>query len=404
MLLTQTQQKFLFLLSIIVLYIVLVPSVGFLRVPCCTLDEGYFWPTSLFFSEKPIPSIDDLRSYNELNTPLAFIIYGQLEYWFDQGIVAGRLLNLVLSITMVLIIGWPTKEKGGRDLFCILGLFLCPYYLWLSGWLYTEMIACFWVLMGLVGYIRKRYLWSSVAFVLAIATRQYMLAFPAAIATFEFISLVTETRQSSRINWQAQWRWVLPFIAACSILGWFYLFQGLAPANAYIERQPPDVQKTAWGMDLGGAIHYLSFIGTYIVIPEFLLFTPGAKLRALREQWGQQKYRVGFIALGLLLFMLIFPPQEMAGGIIIKAVRLLPHDALRFGFYYVLSLLTCLRFSRLNLVTFLVFFNAAIMIKAYPWDRYVMPMVVAFWYLKSVGVADQLPLSLQVPNLKRIFS
>lgn len=86
----------------------LVSSLGILRVPCCTFDEFYFWPSSLFFSEKPLPSIDDLSSYNELNTPLAFIIYGQLEYWFGQGIVAGRLLNLALSITMALIIGWPT--------------------------------------------------------------------------------------------------------------------------------------------------------------------------------------------------------------------------------------------------------------------------------------------------------
>ena len=206
MLLTQTHKKFLFLLSIIVLYIVLVSSLGFLKVPCCTFDENFFWPTSLFFSEKPLLSLDDLRNYNELNTPFAFIVYGQLEYWFGQGIVAGRLLNLALSITMVLIIGWPTKEKGGRGFLCLIGLFLCPYYLWLSGWLYTEMIACFWVLMGLVGYVRRRYLWSSLAFVFAIATRQYMLAFPAAIATYEFLIVASETRKSKRIDWQTQHR------------------------------------------------------------------------------------------------------------------------------------------------------------------------------------------------------
>jgi hypothetical protein len=29
------------------------------------------------------------------------------------------------------------------------------------------------------------------------------------------------------------------------------------------------------------------------------------------------------------------------------------------------------------------------MIKAYPWDRYVLPLVVVFWYLKSIKFQEQ---------------
>ncbi|WOD41414.1 hypothetical protein [Nodosilinea sp. E11] len=385
--LTHTQQKFLFLLSITVLYLALIAWLDGLRGPYWW-DEETFWDTSLSFSDRLLPSLSDLRDYKELNTPLPFILFGLLEYLFGQGIWAGRLFNLVLSIAMVFIIGWPTKDKGGRAIVCLIGLFLCPYYLWLSGRLYTEMLACFWVLLGTMGYVRNRSGWSCLAFILAIATRQYMVAFPAAIATYELIRATSRVRQTNRIDWPAQRHWILPLVASCSLFFWFYLFQGLAPEMALEIRSAPDVQQTIWGVELGGAIHYLSFIGLYIVIPEFILFNPRAHLRALSHQWDQQKYRVGILALGLLLFMLVFPPQELASGNVKKLAEMLPYSVLSWGFYYILSLLTCVRFARPNLTGLLILFNAVIMVKAHPWDRYVLPMVVVFWYLKSIDQVD----------------
>lgn len=263
------------------------------------------------------------------------------------------------------------------------------------------MIACFWVLMGLIGYVRQRYHWSAVAFVLVIASRQYMLAFPAEIATYEFIVALVNVRQIGTIHWREQWRWIAPALAACSILGWFYLFQGLAPASAYRSRPTPEIQTTLWAIEPGGAIHYLAFISLYIVIPEFLLFNTCSRLRSWRAQWGQEKYRVGIIALGLLLFMLVFPPPEFANGNVVKLAGLLSHGALRWGFYYLLALLACVRFAKPNLMAFLIFFNADIMVKAHPWNRYVLPMLVAFWYLISLDAADQFSIPWRPLSLKR---
>lgn len=387
--LTRPQQKFLFLLGISVLYLGLVAWLDFLQGPYWH-DEASFWETSLSFSNKIPPSIADLSDYDELNTPLPFVVFGTLEHFFGQGIAAGRLLNLVLSLVMIFIIGWPSRDKGGRAILCLVGLFLCPYYLWLSGRLYTEMIACFWVVMGLMGHLRGRYIWSGVAFVLAISTRQYMLAFPAAVATYEFIVALINVRQTGQIDWRQQWRWIAPGLAACSILGWFYLFGGLAPATAYITSDDaPEVQRSALGMNLGGAIHFLAFVGLYIVIPEFLLFQPLTKLQRWRQQWPHQRVRFAAIALSLLVFTLVFPPQVFASGNVAKVATMMPSEGLRLGFYYLLSLLACLRFSRPSLMGLIVFFSAVIMTKAHPWDRYVLPVVVAFWYLKSAGVVDQ---------------
>ena len=375
--LNRSQQKFLFLVSITAIYTARVFWLDFLQAPELW-DEHHYWETSLTFSAHLLPRIDDLRTYDELNTPLPFMIFGALEYIFHKGIFAGRLLNLILSLIIVFIIGWPSQDKRGQAILCLIGLFLCPYYLWYGVLMYTDIIACFWVLMGVMSYVRNRHLLSSIAFILAIASRQYMLAFPAAIATYEFIVAIAKFKNIRRINLLEQWRWLAPLVAALSIFGWIYLFQGLAPETA-IDNYAPEVQKKTWALTLGGAINFLAFVGLYIVIPEFILFQPQARLQLLKQQWR----KITLIAVGLLLCFLVFPPLLTGLGTVIKIANLLPHDILKIALFYSLSLLACVRFSQPKLISVLVLFNSLIMMKAYPWDKYVLPLVVVFWYLKS---------------------
>ncbi|MEO0533198.1 MAG: hypothetical protein AAF215_04955 [Cyanobacteria bacterium P01_A01_bin.123] len=383
--LNRDQQKFLFVLSIAVIYITLVAWLNFLQGPTWW-DEKHFWETSLTFSDRLVPSINDLRDYGELNTPLPFIIFGALEYFFHQGIFAGRLLNLILSLSMVFIIGWPARGKGGRAILCLIGLFLCPYYLWLSGRLYTEMITSFWVMMGFVAYVRNRHFLSCVAFILAIASRQYMLAFPVAIMAYELMVAILKIIRRRGIILVEPWRWLAPLIASASILGWFYLFGGLAPATGITVRDTPELQETIWAVTPGGIINFLSFVGVYIVIPEFILFQPQNRLQALKPKWR----KVICIAVILLLFLLVFPPLFGGSGNINKLARLLPYDILKLIFYYCLSLLACIRFSQPDLISTVVLFNSLVMMKAHSWDRYILPLVIVFWYLKSTGLAEEL--------------
>ena len=385
--LNHSQQKFLFLLGITAIYTALIVSHNFLDGPKLG-DEGHFWKTSLTFSDRLIPTIDSLRNYGELNTPLPFIIYGVLEYFFHQGIFAGRLLNLILSLSMVFIIGFPSRDKGTRAILCAIGLFVCPSFIRHGALLYTDLMACFWVLMGFVSYIRSRHLLSCIAFILAIASRQYMLAFPAAIAFYEFIVVFRNSKNLREFNLANQWRWIAPSIAALSIFGWIYLFQGLAPETA-IEIVAPVVQKNTWTLQAGGAINFLAFVGLYIVLPEFFLFSPVVKLQVMLKSLKQHQRKIILIAAGLLLFFLVFPPFLIGWGKLMQIVYLLPSDILKFALLYSLSLLTCLRFSQPNLMSLVVLFNTLIMLKAYPWEKYIMPLAVVFWYLKSVGLEQQ---------------
>src|SRR6266496_4030805 len=73
-------------------------------------DERHYWQTSLFFSHSLIPDLERLRNYGELSTPLPFIMFGALEYFFKWGIFSGRLLNLVLSFMMTCLICLPSRK------------------------------------------------------------------------------------------------------------------------------------------------------------------------------------------------------------------------------------------------------------------------------------------------------
>ncbi|MEO0885925.1 MAG: hypothetical protein AAFY54_08285 [Cyanobacteria bacterium J06648_10] len=380
-------QKFLFILGIILVYTALIVWLDYLQGPYYW-DEKIFWETSLTFSDRLFPTLNELRDYRELSTPLPFIIFGALEYLFDQGIFLGRLLNLLLSVSMVFIIGWPTQQKGGRALLCLLGLFLCPYYLFLSGRLYTEMIACFWVLLGFVGYTRRRYWLSGLAFVLAIASRQYMLAFPVAITIYELSLAALNSLRNRQLQFAPVQKWLAPLIASLSIFGWFYLFQGLTPETALDVRPAPEIQKTAWAIAPGGALNFLGFVTLYMVIPELFLLQPVAKLKALRQKLKVPS-KVWIIAAVLLFYFLFFPPLSDAAGNLKKVANALPYDALRLLLFYGLALVACLRFSRPNLLSILVFINSFIMVKAFPWDRYILPLVVVFWYIKANGLEEK---------------
>jgi peptidoglycan/LPS O-acetylase OafA/YrhL len=50
-------------------------------------DENHFWPNSQIFSHTWIPSLDSLSHYNELNTPLPFVVFGWLHKFTNNGLL-----------------------------------------------------------------------------------------------------------------------------------------------------------------------------------------------------------------------------------------------------------------------------------------------------------------------------
>jgi hypothetical protein len=431
----QKSEKAIFLISVLIIYITLFFIHNMLQFPF-KWDEYHFWETSLSFSHTLIPQWEQLKSYNEPNTPLPFLIFGSLEYFFHGGIFAGRLLNLILSFLIVCIVGLP-KYKGDKYSIRAVGaLLIFPYYLFLSTHLYTDIIAALFVLLGFRLYFQEKHILSSLSFILAIASRQYMLAFPVAIGIFE---LLFSLKKNKRISIS----WIAPMIAAASILGWIWFFGGLVPQPAATianipTKAPQNGFELSWLFPDRG-LYFLACIGLYFCIPEFLLFRKWTKLDQLGRNNPPAKnsettanistfkrfknfcqvalgnlltLKNSYIALGLLFLFAIYPPLD-SKGILTKAVQIFPSSFFQATLLYILIFLVCVRFSRLDLTFWILLMNCGILMKGYAWDKYALAAVVVLWYLKSIQALDgessfSLPFSQDInvsdkPRNKRII-
>lgn len=339
-----------------------------------TWDEPRFWQTALQFSQSLIPSFEQLKNYGELNTPLPFIIFGAIEHLFKSGIFGGRLLNFVLSFFMVFLIGTSNPRSSKTSILAAVGLLIFPYYLLLSSYFYTDIIAAFFAFSGIWFYTREQHLLVSLAFILAIASRQYTIAFPAAVIVHE---LITSLKNE---GFKIRFQWLAPLIALSSIFGWIVLFGGLAPSTAFTnaELPVPSVQKQLLSLDLSSSLYFLACLGAYFVIPEWILFNRTANWHSLLNK---KNYALAFT---LLVLLSIFPVLQ-AHGLLIKVVSLMPVLVLQMIIIYIPALLASIRFAQLNLSFWLVLMNAGIMLKAYPWDKYLMPLLLVLWYLRSAA-------------------
>ena len=83
-------------------------------------------------------------------------------------------------------------------------------------------------------------------------------------------------------------------------------------------------------------------------------------------------------------------------GFLDKAARSVLSDPLRVCVFYFLALVACVRFSRVDLDGVLVYVNALIMLKAHiGWDKYVLPLLVALWYLRARETRDASDISIE---------
>ncbi|BDA72033.1 hypothetical protein CAL7716_061990 [Calothrix sp. PCC 7716] len=401
-----TKYKVFFLSTIIIIYLIVCISLNWLQFTP-RWDEPRFWQTTLLFSKTLIPDLNLLRNYGELNTPLPFIIFGNLERFFGGGIFAGRLLNMILSFFIVCTIGLSKPRNYKSSLLAVCGLLLYPYYFQLSSFFYTDIIAAFFVLLGFVFYIRSFNIISNIAFILAIASRQYMLVFPVSILAFELFNIFKNqlnkpnknhdnsldekqlSNQSTNIIKILSTRLLMPLIASLSILAWFILFNGIAPQNGLALTVTPKVQQSVFSVAPDSSLYFLACVGLYFVIPELCLFSTRILFRpqiAIRKQLTLKNFSLAFV---LLMLFAIFPPLQ-THGLLTNLAKLLPNDFFILTLYYVLALIAILRFShRFDIAFWILLVNCVLMMKAFPWDKYLLPLLIVFWYLKSINSLHQ---------------
>ncbi len=368
-----TKGQLLFVTGVI--YLALFVGLDFLRF-APRKDELHFWPTALSFSTAWVPSLDQLRGYSELNTPLPFLLFGDIEHLFHGGIAVGRFLNFAISFGVIaLIVGSSASARSGA--LAATGLMFFPYYLGLSVHLYTDMIAAAFVLLGLVFHLRQKAMVSMLCFALAIASRQFMVAFPLALVAYEL-------RRPGGFQFRELPRWISPALGAATLGGWIWLFGGPAPSGALALRGL-DANRLQL-LDPARITHLLACVGVFYVIPELLLF------RENRRRHKSVWLAIG-IALATIAFCVAFPPLANPRGVPTLGIfdRLLVMamgPPSRTLLYAVLAALSIVRFSELSLAGFLVASNAAILVLSdQMWEKYALALLVCLWFLRGQATA-----------------
>lgn len=359
--------------ALVAVYVGLFVAFDFLMYPL-RWDETHYWPTILQFSRQWPPDWKLLRSYSELNTPLLFLTVGGLESLLQGGPFVGRLINFSMSFAIACTVAFSGPWR--RSIPAVAGLLAFPYYLQVSVFLYTDMMAAFFVFLGFWLYRREHHGWAALAMVLAIATRQYAVAFPAALALYEFLKGLRAE------GFRIRWRWLAPLLAAATIGGWILLFGGLAPSGAFSNQLllVPRVQSPSRHFDLDprAPLHALAGLGMYFVIPEWILFSRKLQWRRL----------LSVKALGLaiaLLCVFASSPKIKSHGLLGKIGQVTPEWLFVTFILYIPATLATIRFAHPNLALCLVLMQLATMLKAYPWDKYLLPLLVVLWYCKSVA-------------------
>jgi hypothetical protein len=367
-------QRIWFFGALFVVFLALLAGFDFLRFPIGA-DELHFWPASAALFQNGPPTLGQLQTYNELSTPLPFLIFGGLEYVFHGGIVVGRAINAASSFAILVIIG-ALGNFSLRALLCAAGLILFPYFALVGTHLYTDPLAVLCVVAGVALYLRGQLLISAVCFIIGIACRQYVVAFPLALlargfllqARFRHIALRSEV--------------IAPASATLSLAGWYVFFGGFAPQTAL------HAQNIAARLYPEHGLYFLTCIGFYFVVVECILFRSVAPLLAP----GRGAIAIAALVAVLFLFFPpienINPPVPTMGYLDIAARSLLPTPA-RVILFWALAALAALRLRPLSTGGLMLYANAALLACAHvAWDKYALPMLATLWLLKSADRLD----------------
>jgi len=387
----QNTQKTIASLFFIAFYGVILAYKFFFREPLYQ-DEIHFFDTTILFGKQVIPSLELLKTYPELNTPIPFIIGSWWTKLFGENIQALRWLTFLLSFLITNLFIWQSPSKSSKLWWCLFGVWLFPNYYLCTVYYYTDMFAMSAMMLGIVAYLYQRHAWAGFFFIVAVCCRQYMVAFPAAILAFEFIglSLKQQTFLSGIMAVLQKKYWFWYVLACLSLLPWLVLWGGFAPA-AEMARQHYDKISV---YKFGFALYVSAVTAVYFVIPE-TIFSKNYKY------YLDYPRKNTFLFLGLCIIVLViivfFPAQQTKNlyfdwpylgyvdqGLMTIGIKGFVKQ-LVFGILMLISLMRFVRFDQ-SLASWVFIINTLLLGKAQlSWDKYSLPTVLVLWFLTLIS-------------------
>lgn len=352
-------------------------------------DEVLFQPTWRLLTDTSVSLADRIDGYAVLSTPLPMVLFGVAER-VGGGLWAPRLVATLFGLAIVAIAMWRIPGTTAR-LQLLAGLLVMPHFLRSSTVAYTDLVALLFVVLGLLAYDRGRHGWAALWFALGIASRQFVVAFPAAILLWEFSAAIRSAdfpidRWRERAFAAGKFppdtveglQRMLPYaFSGLTLLGWFAMFGGLTPSGADATiGNVPEVQQSLFALDPEAGLFFLSVMGLFFVVPE-LVISPDTSL--LVRPWRRATW---FALVGLLLLALVLPFND--GSVMWGFNELALSDSVEFVVFLLLAALAVMRFAEWSLASVIVGTHAVMLMKAYPWSKYALPVVAALWLLHAL--------------------
>ncbi|MCU0467057.1 MAG: Dol-P-Glc:Glc(2)Man(9)GlcNAc(2)-PP-Dol alpha-1,2-glucosyltransferase [Arcicella sp.] len=352
-------------------------------------DETHFFNTAILFSKEPIPSLNLLKTYPELNTPLPFMIGGWSINILGENIIPLRWMCFLLSFLILNLFIWVAGNRNPHKIWwCLLGLWLFPSYYLCTTYFYTDMFALSVLLGGMIAYLKRRHWLSAILFSISICSRQYAVAFPLAILAFEAFEILKKYQNINGLlndifrKIPLFW-YVLPVV---TLLFWGVLWGGFAPPEEMARQYYDSLASYKFGFVL-----YVSAItAVYFVIPEMVL---GKKITYYWQfpQKSPALFTIFLLVIGLIVY---FSPAKQTYnpyftwpymGYVDQGLSVMGFSYhLKQIIFGLLMLISLMRFisPSMTLISWVFIVNTLLLGKAQlSWDKYSLPTMMVLWFL-----------------------
>ncbi len=174
--------------------------------------------------------LDQLTHYNQLSTPLPFIVYAAWGKLVGFDLWRLRILSLLIALTTYLLFHrllWEHLRNGPVAFFATAFLALHPYMVGFSIFVFTDGLTIALLVAGLLAYVRRNPWLLALAVAGALLCRQYAAFFALAVLLVTAHELIRDRKRDSLRLFLAVVIGMLPFV------GLVVLWGGLSPINQW---------------------------------------------------------------------------------------------------------------------------------------------------------------------------
>ncbi len=221
----QYLRSFLLILIILVVFEVLLVSVVGLHQPYWG-DEAHFVKTVRQFGNEI--SVSQLQHYNEMSTPLPFILYAAWGHVLGFDIATLRIFSLIIALITYLVffhLAFSIFKNPGTAILITLFLLIQPYLIGLSIFVFTDMLMMLFLILGILAVRNSRPYLFSFAAAGGLLCRQYFAFFILAAGIYFLARLVLQK------NKQSAFMLISTFLSTLPLIFLFILWKGFSPQN-----------------------------------------------------------------------------------------------------------------------------------------------------------------------------